>query len=271
MKTAVITGGNSGMGKAAAIELAKLGYRVIIHGRNAEKARQAAEEIKVSSGNENVEHIPADVSEIKGMKALAAAIKQRTTSIDVLILSTGVILPNHVITTDGLEAGFAIQYLSRFTVVQLLMDELKKGNARIVMIAAPKMKSASIHFEDIALKNNFTMIKAMGQEMFANHLLTQEFAKRNPGSDVVMNIMHVGIARTGIMREANFFLKMLVALFGKSPRKLTENIIYLATSKNVNFSGYFLKKPGRPSVREKVAYDPEVSEKLWNKSLEWIG
>src|SRR4051812_25331389 len=132
MKTAVITGGNSGIGKATATVLAKKGYRIIIHGRDASKTKEAADEIKAQSGSNNVEYIVADVSVIKGMKELADAIKQKTNTINALILSTGVILPNHVITADGLEAGFAIQYLSRFTLTQLLAQELKNGKARIV-------------------------------------------------------------------------------------------------------------------------------------------
>lgn len=270
MKTAVITGGNSGIGKAAATALAKKGYRVIIHGRDVSKTRQAADEIKIQSGNKNVEYISADVSLLKGMKELADAIRQRTDTIDALVLSTGVILPKHVITTDGLEAGFTIQYLSRFAVTQLLMRELKKGHAKIVHVAAPTMKSATIFFDDLALKNNFTMMRAMGQEMLANHLFVQEFAKRNPGSEVVMNILHVGIARTGIMRETNFFLRLMVNIFGKSPEAAAGNTVFLASDESVNFSGYFLTKPGKPSVREKVAHDATMADRLWNKSMELI-
>ena len=144
MKTAVITGGNSGIGKAAAIELAKKGYRVIIHGRDPQKTKEAAEEIKTASGNTNVDFVAADISLIKGMKELADAIKQKTNSIEALILSTGVILPTHVVTPDGLEAGFVIQYLSRFAITQLLMTELKNGSAKIAHVGAPTFKKATI-------------------------------------------------------------------------------------------------------------------------------
>lgn len=270
MKTAVITGGNSGIGKAVATELAKKGYRIIIHGRDVSKTKEAAEEIKTASGNNKVEHITADVSVIKGMKELADAIKQKTNTIDVLILSTGVILPNHVITADGLEAGFAIQYLSRFTLTRLLMQELKNGKARIIHIGAPKLKNAQIFFDDIALKNNFTMMKALGQEMLSNHLFVQEFAKRNPGNEIVMNMAHVGIAKTGILRHSNFFLRTLVNLFGSSPEKAAGNFVFLATDPAANFSGYFLKKPGKPEAKEKIQYEAGIAERLWNKSLELI-
>jgi retinol dehydrogenase 14 len=270
MKTAIITGGNSGIGKAVASELAKKGYRIIIHGRNEQKTLQAVTEIKKISGSDLVEHIVMDVSTIAGMKKLAESIKQKTTSIEALVLSTGVILPKHVITNDGLEAGFAVQYLSRFAITQMLMQELKNGHAKIVMVGAPKLPNAKIFFEDLALKNQYSMMKALGQEMFANHLFVQEFAKLHPDNDVVMNMAHVGIAKTGIMRNSNFLFRAMVNLFGKSAEDAAGNFVYLASDPSVDFSGYFLKTPGKPDIKEKIQYDGEIAQKLWNKSLELI-
>ncbi|MEO8088546.1 MAG: SDR family NAD(P)-dependent oxidoreductase [Bacteroidota bacterium] len=270
MKTAVITGGNSGMGKAIAIALAKKNYRIIIHGRDAAKTGQAVEEIKSISGNSRVDGISIDVSVISGMKALTDEIRKKTNVVDALVLSTGVILPNYKVTADGLEEGFAIQYLSRFAVTQFLMPELLNGNAKIVVVGAPVIKGAKIFFDDISLKNNFTMIRAMAQEMFSNHLMVQEFAKRNPENKIVMNMAHVGIAKTDIIRYSNFFMKMAVKLVGKSPEASAKNFVYLATDPEVNFSGYFFKKPGDHFVKEKNNYDPAVAEKLWDKSMELI-
>jgi NAD(P)-dependent dehydrogenase (short-subunit alcohol dehydrogenase family) len=270
MKTAVITGGNSGIGKAVAIDLAKKGYRIIIQGRDEQKTIQAAEEIRNISGNTQVDYIPADLASISGMKDLAEKIRQKTTSIEALVLSAGIILPKQVITADGLEAGFAIQYLSRFTLTQVLMPELKNGHARIVLVGAPKLPNADIYFDNISLKGEFKMMKALGQEMFANHLFVQEFAKLHPGDEVVMNMAHVGIAKTGIMRHSNIILRTMVNLVGKSPEEAAGNFIYLASDPAVDFSGYFLKKPGHPEIKEKIAYDAKLAEKLWNTSLELI-
>ena len=271
MKTALVTGGNSGVGKAAATALAKKGYKVIIHGRDPGKTKLAADEIRSVSGNKDIDHITADVSLIKGMKELSDEVKKRTDKIDALVLSTGVILPKQIITADGLEMGFAIQYLSRFATTYFLDPLLRKGGgAKIVHVAAPKIKSAQIYFDNISLKGEFTMMKAMGQEMFANHLMVQEFANRNPGKEVVMNMMHVGIAKTGIVREMNFFFRGLVALFGRSPANSARNVVYLATDESVDYSGMFLKNPSRPSVREKLNYDPAVASRLWEMSLKLI-
>jgi NAD(P)-dependent dehydrogenase (short-subunit alcohol dehydrogenase family) len=270
MKTAVITGGNSGIGKATAIGLAKKGYRVIIHGKDVLKTQQAVEEIKTYSNNTQIEYIVADVSLLKGMKELADAIKQKTDTIHTLVLSTGVILPKQIITDDGLEMGFAIQYLSRFAITQLLIKELKNGNAKIVHVGAAVLPGAKLFFDDLALKNNFTMVKAMAQEMFANHLFIQEFSKNYATSTMVMNMADVGYANTNITRNLNFLLRWMVTIIGNTPEKASKNFVFLASDETVNFSGYFLNKPGNSSKKKKIAYDESVSKRLWDKSLELI-
>jgi NAD(P)-dependent dehydrogenase (short-subunit alcohol dehydrogenase family) len=270
MKTAVITGGTSGIGKAVAMELARKHYRVIIHGRDPWKALHAEEEIKAASGNNLVESIAADISSLQGMKELADAIKSRTDRIHALVLSTGVILPKRVLTPDGLEAGFAIQYLSRFATTQLLMNELGKGKAHVVLVVAPVIPGAKIHFDDITLEQNFTMTKAMAQEMYASHLFVQEFARRNPGNEIVINMASPGFADTGIVRKLIPPLRWAYKLIASKPEKAARNFVFLASDEGVNFSGYFLKKPRRPDVKEKANYDSVASGKLWDKSMDLI-
>jgi len=270
MKTAVITGGTGGIGKAVAIALARKQYRVIIHGRDPEKTKQAEQEIKTDSGNSNVESIAADISSLRGMKELADIIKSKTDIIHALILSTGVILPKRIETVDGLESGFVIQYLSRFATTQLLMNELKKGKGRIVMVVAPVIPGATIHFEDITLKKKFTIISALSQEMFANHLFVQEFARRHPGNEVVINMANPGFTDTGIVRRLPAPLRWAYSLVATKPEKAAQNFVYLASEEGVNFSGYILNKSRKPGMKEKANHDPLVAQKLWEKSMELI-
>lgn len=270
MKTAVITGGNSGIGKAAAVQLAQKGYRVIIHGRDVEKTKQAAEDIKKRSGSQHIDFVTADMSLIKGMKAFADAVKEKTDTIHALILSTGVILTKHIITEDDLEKGFAVQYLARFASVQLLLPELTKGNAKIVHVGASVLPSATIFFDDIALTKNFTMFRAMAQEMFANHLFIQEFSKRYPQNNMVMNMGEVGVAKTEITRNLNFFLRLGVAIIGKTPEKTAKHFVALVSDDAITFSGYFIKSNGKIQNRTKIIHDSAVAERLWNKSMELI-
>ena len=270
MKTAVIAGGTGGIGKAVALELAGKHYRVIIHGHDPGKALHAEEEIKAATGNNLVESITADLSSLNGMKELADAIKSRTDRIHALVLSTGVILPHREVTKDGLEKGFVIQYLSRFAITQLLMNELEKGSAHIVMVVAPVLPGAKIHFEDITLEKNFTMLRAMAQEMFASHLFVQEFAKRHADNHVLINMANPGFVDTGITRRLPALLRWAYKLVATKPKKASRNFVYLASDEAVNFSGYFLKKPGKVNRKEKSNHDPVAAQKLWEKSMDLV-
>lgn len=271
MKTALIIGGNSGIGKAAAKVLAKKGYRTIIHGRNAEKTKAALAEIKAESSNNNVDYVIGDFNTISAMKITAAEIQAKADVIDILVLSTGVIYNKRIETPDGLEAAFVGQYLGRFAMTHLLMPQLKRSNfARIAMVGAPAMKKAKIHFDDLSLKNNFSMLTSMGQAMLASHLFVQEFAKRHKNDRIVINMHHVGIAKTGVTREISPMLRGLFNLIGTSADKACSNTVYLADNDEVKFSGYFLPTPGKPHKKKPIAFDPAIAEKLWNKSLELI-
>ena len=266
-KTAVITGGNSGIGKAIALELAFKGYRIIIHGKDAEKTKTAAMEISKISGNARIDYIAIDISTVLGMKNLASAIKSKTSSIDALVLSTGVILSKHILTQDGLEKGFAIQYLSRFATVQFLMDELMKGNAKIVLVGASKLWNAKVYLDDIALSKNFTMFRAMAQEMYCNHLFVQEFAKRYPNGPLLINMGNVGVSPTGITRNMSFILRWMVKLIGRSAEKVAKNFAYLASDPQVDFTGYFLNNPANKKSKTKIGYDDQTASQLWEKSM----
>ncbi|HTF03856.1 MAG TPA: SDR family NAD(P)-dependent oxidoreductase [Bacteroidia bacterium] len=271
MKTAVITGGNSGIGKATAIALSTLGYRVIIHGRDAIKTAQAVTEINAHSRNKNVDAVTGDMSTIAGMKKVASEIQKLTDIIDVLVLSTGVIYSKRVTTSDGLDTPFVTQYLCRFAMVQELFPLLNKAeSARIVHVGAPTMKKAQVFFDDLALKNNFTMMTSMGQAMLSCHLFVQEFSKRHPDNKITMNIMHVGISKTGIAREISWLFRTMINTFGTSPEKACRNAVFLADNKAANFSGYFLPTPGKPEKKEKISFDPKLAEKLWETSEKLI-
>ncbi len=267
MKTAVITGGNSGIGKATAKQLAKKGYRVIIHGRDAKKTAEALEEVKTYSGSQNVEAIVGDISSVDGIKKLATDIQAKTNRIDVLVLSTGTIYSKSLVTAEGLDTPFVTQYFSRFGLTKLLMPQLQNaGKARIVHCGAPTMKKAQVFFDDLSLKNNFTMMTSMGQAMLSNHLFVQEFAKRNPDGNITMNIFHVGIAKTGVARETGWFFRTFVNVFGASADKACANAVWLADSSLANFSGFFLPAPGKPEKKEKIGFDAKLAERLWETS-----
>src|SRR2546422_5418318 len=105
-KVVVITGGNTGIVKEAAVGLSGLGARVVITSRNEDRGRSALQEIRDRSGNDTVEVMPLDLASFRSIRSLAADVLDRFDRIDVLVNNAGLILLRRTETEDGFEATF---------------------------------------------------------------------------------------------------------------------------------------------------------------------
>lgn len=270
-KTIVIIGGTGGIGHAAAKTLAQHGNDLIIQGLSAEKGRSIVQELKNDKGS--IAFIPADVSSLVGIKKLADEVRKLTNKIDALVLSTGALNSTRRESKDGYDQGFVINYLNKFILNSLLIEELKRGEGKIIIVGAPVMKKAKINFEDLQLKNSYTLTTMMGQAMLANFLHAQEFAKRN-GTHPSINIVFPGLVKTGITRNLQGFMKIVInlilPLIGNSAEKGAANIIDLIEGADENESGYFFPKVANVKVKEKINYDPLLAERLWEESLRFF-
>jgi NAD(P)-dependent dehydrogenase (short-subunit alcohol dehydrogenase family) len=265
-KTIVITGGTGGIGHAAAIALAKRGADFIIQGRDALMGNMIMDEMSKSKGS-TCKFIQADLSTIDGIKNLAAEIKKLTNKIDVLIHSTGTLNSVRKESKDGLDEGFTINYLTKFMLDNLLQNELRNGEGKVIIVGAPLMKNAAINFDDLQMKNGYSLMKGMGQNMLAVHMHAQELTKRG---GVTINVINPGVVKTGILRNTKGPMKFMFNLFGplisNSPEKAVVNILELTNTSNKE-SGYFYAKVAKPSAREKINLDVSVATKLWDESM----
>src|SRR5215207_6225037 len=199
-KIILITGATNGIGKAAALELAKQGNTVVIVGRNPAKTQATVEEIKQQSGNSAVEGLIADLSSLADVRRLADEFRQRHSRLDVLINNAGALFAERELTVDGYEMTFAVNHLAYFLLTNLLLDLLKaSAPARIVNVASDAHKGMKINFDDLQLEKNYggMMGPAYGQSKLANILFTYELARRLAGTGVTVNALHPGLVRTG--------------------------------------------------------------------------
>src|SRR4029077_9892516 len=126
-KTCLITGGNSGIGKATALGLSRMGATIVIVTRSKEKGEAAQTDIIAKSGNRNVELMLADLSSMESVRELASAFKARHEKLHLLINNAGVYLTRRTTTADGLESTFATNHLGPFLLTNLLLDILKSS------------------------------------------------------------------------------------------------------------------------------------------------
>ncbi|MBD3191133.1 MAG: SDR family NAD(P)-dependent oxidoreductase [Candidatus Heimdallarchaeota archaeon] len=270
-KICMVTGANSGIGKATALGMAKMNAEVILVCRGKEKGEIAIEEIKKQSGNDSLDLLVADLALMTSVKKLVMNFKEQYDQLDVLVLNAGAYFTKRQVTKEGLERTAAVNYLSRFLLTNLLLDVLKKSApARIISVVGEMIKE--INFDDFMMERKYKGRYALARFTLANILFIQELAQKLEGTGVTANYMDPGAVRTNFFKkdkDVPWFLKFafkLVKPFFKSPEKAAEAILYLAFSPSVqNISGkHFINEKEAPTPPE--AQDISSRKRLWDLS-----
>lgn len=273
-KICLVTGATSGIGKATALELARIGATVVIVGRNEERGKLVQRELQDISGNPSVDLLLADLSSQQSVRSLAQTFKSKYPQLHVLINNAGTFLTKRHVTEDGIEMTLAVNYLSRFLLTHLLVDVLKQSApARIINVAGAYHAKGEIYFDDINLEQNYSGSRANNQAKLADVLFTYALAQRLAGTKVTVNCLHPGAVRTGSIYkdpDVSFSKKFMYKLFSsffKPPEKGAETSIYLASSPEVDgITGkYFVNKKATKSAPK--TYDTALQERLWKLSV----
>lgn len=265
-RTVLVTGSTDGIGKATAMELARRGAKVLIHGRNPEKGRAVLEEIRKRTGNETLEFFEADLSSQRQVRRLASEVIESRDKLHVLINNAGTFLPQRQLTEDGLEITFAVNYLAPFLLTHELLDLLKKSSpSRIITVASIAHWNARVDWNNLQGERRYDGFDAYALSKLGDILFTYALARRLQGTGVTANCLHPGVIRT----------KLLRAGFGNYPGAMPEEgartSVYLATSPDVeNVSGRYFERC-RPARSSPQSYDMELQERFWQVSERLIG
>lgn len=145
-KAIFITGSTDGIGKLAAIKLAKGGHKIYLHGRNPEKLASVIEEVKAESNNENIAGYIADLSDLSAVHKMSDKITNELPVIDILINNAGVFKSNNPITKDGLDIRFVVNHLAPVLLTNQLLPLIKKSTeARIINLSSAAQSSININ------------------------------------------------------------------------------------------------------------------------------
>lgn len=276
-KICLITGATSGIGRAAASEMAKLNYDLILTGRSEAKGLKLAYDLG-KLYNIKTKFYKADISSLNEVRQLSEKIIANYQRIDVLINNAGLRIPDYQKSTEGIELTFATNHLGHFYLTVLLMSLLKNSeSARIINVSSSAHPGNKIDFDDIVNPKQYDRRKAYGQSKLANVLFTYELARRLSGTAITANAMDPGGVATNFARNEGlipFFKHKIYYLLKRkllSPRRGAETIIYLASSPEVHgVTGkyFYLKKEIKSSSE---SYDTAAAKKLWDLSLRLCG
>src|SRR3989475_6844353 len=160
----MITGANSGIGKAASLALAKMGATIVMVARNAEKGEAARSEIIRESQNNSIDLLLADLSSLESVRQLVTEFRKEYSKLHVLINNAGLFNQRRHVTTDGYENTFATNYLAPFLMTNLQLDLLKaSAPSRIINVSSVGHYNGHINFDDLNLEKEYGGWKAYVQ------------------------------------------------------------------------------------------------------------
>jgi NAD(P)-dependent dehydrogenase (short-subunit alcohol dehydrogenase family) len=274
-KVVLITGGTSGIGKAAATTLAGMGAEVVVTGRNRERGEEAVEEVRHESGNQKVSLLLADLAVQAEVRGLAEEFKEQHDRLDVLLNNAGLILNHRTETPDAIETTLAVNHLAPFLLTNLLLDVLKESApSRIVTVSSEAERAGKIDFDDLQSERGYSPFRVYGMTKLANIMFTFELAERLEGTGVTANCLHPGGVNTNFganNRGGTVLLFRMLKPFMRRPEQGADTLIYLAASPEVEeMTGRYLtdREVQAPS---KEAYDEHVRKRLWEVSEELTG
>lgn len=270
-KHILITGATSGIGKAAAMELARRGAKVVITYRDRERGENALREIRELTGNREAAKIRLDLASLTSVREMVSKYRERFERLDVLINNAGGYFGYRKFTEEGYEYTFGVNHLGHFLLTNLLRELLISGRARIINVSSQAQMAGHIHFDDLMLENRFSGFRAYAQAKMANIIFTYELDRRWGNEGITANAMHPGAVATNFGKESRPLFRGLIRMgkpFLKSPEKGARTIVYLASSPGVEgISGKYFAY-GRQIRSRALSYRQDVWKRLWEVSEE---
>lgn len=269
-KTIVVTGGNAGIGKAIATQLAQQDHHVVIVSRDVERGKRAIIDIANDVGK-SVELVVGNLGTIDGVKDVAMRLPAQFEKIDVLINNAGIWPTQKQLNEDGLEMGFMVNHMAPFILSNLLFERLlANSSGRIVNVNAGLYVRGQLDLAKTPYGHDFSRLNTYANTKLCNILFTLAFAERIQDTNVTINALHPGVIRTKLGESKGLLSAMmrLVKRGWDAPEKGAEAPVWLAVSPDVaEVNGRYFDLKTETAVTE-LAANKTLAQQLYDLSTE---
>lgn len=270
-KVIVLTGATSGLGKAAAMQLANCGATIVLVGRTAERNEIAVSDVAQATGNSSISQVPADMGDYEQVRQLAQAVLGQHDRLDVLIHNAGALSATRRLAPDGTEATVASQVVGPFLLTALLLERLAdSGRSRVLTMSSGGMYAANLTISQLQMpvesyKGTEQYARAKRAQVTLNELWAQRFGDRG----VHFQALHPGWADTpGVDDALPMFSKVLGPVL-RSPQQGADTLVWLAADDAATDSNGLFWHDRKPRSIHKLpttkrSDTPERRDRLWD-------
>lgn len=269
MKTALVTGGNSGIGKETAKGLVQAGFRVFIASRNLEKSQHVIDEISSEFPGAQIAAIELDLADLEQVKKFAIAFQARVPVLDVLILNAGIFSLRAVKTQQGFESQMGVNHLGHFLLTKLLLKTvLAAPQGRIIAVSSIAHWLSSAKIQKFYGGRFHNPVSTYAQSKLANLLFIKQLAENLATTTVLVNAVHPGVVDTEIMNDIPSWLRGSISKLFSSPKVGAESSIFLATTPDLSWRGELVASCKPVSCSPVVT--KQAAKSLWQDSEKLI-
>ena len=283
-RVVLVTGGTDGIGRAVALRLAAQGHRVLVTGRDHARGAEVVSRLDQAAPTQGAAvppsaFFPADLSSMAQTRALADRVTAATDRLDALVCCAGVFTLRPGWTDEGIERSFALNYLSRFLLVQRLLPLLGRSTSgRVVLVANAGRYRHTLDLHGLRRGLAPRGLRLAGGTQFANDVLAVELADRCRGTTLEVTCVNPGVVATDLFRHApdlppllGAALARLAARVGRRPDDAAQVPAWLATDPGARtVSGRFFGPSRTPDAPSAGALRPERRAEIWRFSEELL-
>lgn len=277
-RTILLTGGTSGFGRVAAVNLAERGATVAVVGRDESKGATLVERSRDLAGT--IAFHQTDLASQSAVRSLAATVKREYDRIDVLAHNAGLSAGSRRESPDGIEITLAVNHLAPYLLTYELFDYLRDSpDPRVVVTASDIHRRATLDLDDLQLTKGYDSLEAYARSKLANIAFAVELDDRLPDdSAITVNCVHPGfVPSTGLFREASLRTRLLVRIAGLVPgvatsaRAAAERLqTLLVEPRYGSVSGRYVGSDG-PADPAPETTNQAVRRRLWRVSADLVG
>jgi NAD(P)-dependent dehydrogenase (short-subunit alcohol dehydrogenase family) len=270
-RTFLVTGGNTGIGRATVAALAGRGGRVYLACRSADKGRAAAADIAAATGNDAVTFLPLDLADLASVRGCAEQFLARDEPLHVLINNAGV-AGRRGVTADGFEMTFGVNHLGHFALTSALLGRLAdSAPARVVTVASDAhMQAGGVDFAAVRRPTaSFTGMPEYAVSKLCNVLFSAELARRVRGQGITTYSLHPGVVASDIWRRVPWPIRPLMKLRMISTEDGARTTLHCAAAAGAAAETGLYYEKSRPREPSPAA-TPELARELWERSEAWL-